>query len=131
MVGRVADRAVQIHGGAGYIADYGVERFYRDVRLFRHLRGHRQIQQIVIARNMMREASDSRPREGRTPIAPGWRTAGCPGASAHIVRLWADDAGRSRRCARATVWSYGELGGHVDRTARAAAASSACGPATG
>jgi acyl-CoA dehydrogenase len=35
MVGRVADRAVQIHGGAGYIADYGVERFYRDVRLFR------------------------------------------------------------------------------------------------
>src|SRR3546814_4213520 len=35
MVGRVADRAVQIHGGAGYIADYKVERFYRAVRLFR------------------------------------------------------------------------------------------------
>lgn len=56
MVGRVADRAVQIHGGAGYIADYAVERFYRDVRLFRIYEGTTQIQQIVIARNMMREA---------------------------------------------------------------------------
>ncbi|MDX1435042.1 MAG: acyl-CoA dehydrogenase family protein, partial [Gammaproteobacteria bacterium] len=34
MVGRVADRAVQIHGGAGYMSEYGIERFYRDVRLF-------------------------------------------------------------------------------------------------
>src|SRR5215217_2011275 len=57
MVGRVADRAVQIFGGAGYIADYGIERFYRDVRLFRLYEGTSQIQQLVIARNMMREAS--------------------------------------------------------------------------
>ncbi len=56
MVGRVADRAVQIHGGSGYIADFGVERFYRDVRLFRLYEGTSQIQQIVIARNMLREA---------------------------------------------------------------------------
>ncbi len=56
MVGRVADRAVQVHGGAGYIADFGVERFYRDVRLFRLYEGTSQIQQLVIARNMMREA---------------------------------------------------------------------------
>jgi acyl-CoA dehydrogenase len=55
MVGRVADRAVQIHGGAGYIADYGVERFYRDVRLFRLYEGTSQIQQLVIARNMLRD----------------------------------------------------------------------------
>lgn len=55
MVGRVADRAVQIHGGAGYVADYGIERFYRDVRLFRIYEGTTQIQQIVIARNMARE----------------------------------------------------------------------------
>ncbi|MCV6625862.1 MAG: acyl-CoA dehydrogenase family protein [Cellvibrionaceae bacterium] len=54
MVGRVADRAVQIHGGAGYIADYGVERFYRDVRLFRLYEGTSQIQQMVIARNLIR-----------------------------------------------------------------------------
>jgi acyl-CoA dehydrogenase len=57
MCGRVADRAVQIHGGAGYISDYGIERFYRDVRLFRIYEGTSQIQQIVIARNMIREAT--------------------------------------------------------------------------
>ena len=56
MVGRVADRAVQIFGGAGYIADYGVERFYRDVRLFRLYEGTSQIQQLVIARAMLRDA---------------------------------------------------------------------------
>ena len=56
MVGRVADRAVQIHGGSGYVADFGIERFYRDVRLFRLYEGTSQIQQIVIARNMLREA---------------------------------------------------------------------------
>ncbi len=55
MVGRVADRAVQIHGGAGYIADYGIERFYRDVRIFRIYEGTSQIQQIVIARETMKQ----------------------------------------------------------------------------
>ncbi|ARB45653.1 acyl-CoA dehydrogenase family protein [Alloalcanivorax xenomutans] len=54
MCGRVADRAVQIHGGAGYMSEYGIERFYRDVRLFRIYEGTTQIQQIVIARNMLR-----------------------------------------------------------------------------
>jgi acyl-CoA dehydrogenase len=54
MVGRVADRAVQIHGGSGHIADFGIERFYRDVRLFRLYEGTSQIQQLVIARNMLR-----------------------------------------------------------------------------
>ncbi|MBO6782486.1 MAG: acyl-CoA dehydrogenase family protein [Alphaproteobacteria bacterium] len=57
MVGRVADRAVQIFGGAGYIAEYPIERFYRDVRLLRIYEGTSQIQQIVIARNMLREAA--------------------------------------------------------------------------
>ncbi len=56
MCGRVADRAVQIFGGAGYLADYAIERFYRDVRLFRLYEGTSQIQQIVIARNMVRAA---------------------------------------------------------------------------
>jgi acyl-CoA dehydrogenase len=54
MVGRVADRAVQIHGGAGYISEYAVERFYRDVRLFRIYEGTSQIQQLVIARETMK-----------------------------------------------------------------------------
>lgn len=57
MVGRVADRAVQIHGGAGYIADYGIERFYRDVRLYRLYEGTSQIQQLIIAREMLKEAA--------------------------------------------------------------------------
>ena len=56
MVGRVADRAVQIFGGAGYVADYGIERFYRDVRIFRIYEGTSQIQQLVIARNLLRGA---------------------------------------------------------------------------
>jgi acyl-CoA dehydrogenase len=56
MVGRVADRAVQIFGGAGYVADHGIERFYRDVRLFRIYEGTTQIQQLVIARNLLKEA---------------------------------------------------------------------------
>jgi len=56
MCGRVADRAVQIHGGAGYVSDYAIERFYRDVRLFRIYEGTSQIQQLVIARNMIRAA---------------------------------------------------------------------------
>ena len=56
MVGRVADRAVQVHGGAGYMQDSAVERFYRDVRLFRLYEGTSQIQQLVIARNMIRRA---------------------------------------------------------------------------
>ncbi|MFM7759762.1 MAG: acyl-CoA dehydrogenase family protein, partial [Burkholderiaceae bacterium] len=57
MCGRVADRAVQIHGGAGYIAEYAVERFYRDVRLFRIYEGTSQIQQLLIARNMIKAAT--------------------------------------------------------------------------
>ena len=55
MCGRVADRAVQIFGGAGYMAEYGIERFYRDVRLFRLYEGTSQILQLVIGRNLMRE----------------------------------------------------------------------------
>jgi acyl-CoA dehydrogenase len=54
MVGRVADKAVQIFGGAGYIAEYGVERFYRDVRIFRIYEGTSQIQQVVIARETLK-----------------------------------------------------------------------------
>jgi acyl-CoA dehydrogenase len=53
-VGRVADRAVQVFGGAGYIADYGIERLYRDVRLFRIYEGTSQVQQLVIARETIK-----------------------------------------------------------------------------
>lgn len=56
MCGRVADRAVQILGGAGYLAEYGIERFYRDVRLFRLYEGTTQIQQLIIGRAMVKQA---------------------------------------------------------------------------
>ena len=55
MVGRVADRGVQIHGGAGYINEYKVERFYRDVRLLRLYEGTTQIQQLIIGRHLMQQ----------------------------------------------------------------------------
>ncbi len=59
MCSRVADRAVQIFGGAGYMSEYGIERFFRDVRLFRIYEGTTQIQQIVIARGMVRAAQNA------------------------------------------------------------------------
>jgi acyl-CoA dehydrogenase len=58
MVGRVADRAVQIHGGAGYMRGIAVERFFRDARLFRIYEGTSQIQQVIIARHAIGEAAN-------------------------------------------------------------------------
>lgn len=58
MVGRVADRNVQVHGGAGYIRAYRAEQLYRDVRLFRIYEGTTQIQQAIIARAMTQEARE-------------------------------------------------------------------------
>ena len=56
MVGRVADRAVQIHGGSGFMRGTVAERFYRDVRVYRIFDGTNQIQQMIIARNLLRES---------------------------------------------------------------------------
>lgn len=61
MVGRVADRAVQVHGGAGYMKGTPVERFYRDARLFRIYEGTSQIQQLIIARNVLGPAAEEPP----------------------------------------------------------------------
>jgi acyl-CoA dehydrogenase len=57
MVGRVADRAVQVHGGAGYMRGVTVERFFRDARLFRIYEGTSQIQQVIIARDALGKAA--------------------------------------------------------------------------
>ena len=57
MVGRVADRAVQVHGGAGYMRGVPVERFYRDARLFRIYEGTSQVQQLIIGRNVIGDAA--------------------------------------------------------------------------
>lgn len=55
MCNRVADRCVQVHGGAGYLAEYEAERFYRDSRIYTIYEGTTQILQLVIAKNMLRE----------------------------------------------------------------------------
>lgn len=58
MVGRVADRNVQVHGGAGYIREYRAEQLFRDARLFRIYEGTTQIQQGIIARSMAAQARE-------------------------------------------------------------------------
>ena len=58
MVGRVADRAVQVHGGAGYMRGMAVERLYRDARLFRIYEGTSQIQQLIIGRRVIGAAAE-------------------------------------------------------------------------
>jgi len=55
MVGRVADRAVQIHGGSGYLSDSSVERFYRDVRLLRIYEGTNELQKLIICHAMLKQ----------------------------------------------------------------------------
>lgn len=57
MVGRVADRAVQIHGGLGYMRSVPAERFYRDARLFRIYEGTSEIQKVIIAKQMLKETT--------------------------------------------------------------------------
>lgn len=56
-LGRIADRAVQVHGGAGYMQETAVERLYRDARLYRIYEGTSQIQQLIIARRLLAEAA--------------------------------------------------------------------------
>ena len=55
MCGRVVDRVVQIYGGAGYLAEYDAERFFRDARIYRIYEGTTQILQLQIAKRLLRE----------------------------------------------------------------------------
>lgn len=55
MCGRVVDRVVQIYGGAGYLAEYDAERFFRDARIYRIYEGTTQILQLQIAKHMLRK----------------------------------------------------------------------------
>ncbi len=57
MVCRVADNAMQIHGGMGYMRDYPIERFYRDARINRIFEGTNEIQHLVIARDLIKKGA--------------------------------------------------------------------------
>lgn len=59
MCGRVVDRVVQVYGGAGYLAEYDAERFFRDARIYRIYEGTTQILQLQIAKHMLREFNAS------------------------------------------------------------------------
>lgn len=54
---RVADNAMQIHGGMGYMRDYPIERLYRDARITRIFEGTNEIQHLVIARDLIKKGS--------------------------------------------------------------------------
>ena len=62
MVGKVADLAVQIHGGSGYMRDVPVERIYRDVRLLRLYEGTSEIQKLIIGGGLVKAASKAAKR---------------------------------------------------------------------
>ncbi|MDP8205322.1 MAG: acyl-CoA dehydrogenase family protein [Candidatus Electryonea clarkiae] len=53
-LGRVVDKAVQVHGGMGYMSEYPIERFYRDARITRIFEGTNEIQRVVIARHLLK-----------------------------------------------------------------------------
>ena len=57
MLGRVADRAIQVHGGMGYCKDLAVERFYRDARIFRIYDGTSEIHRTIVARAMLKHGA--------------------------------------------------------------------------
>jgi acyl-CoA dehydrogenase len=65
--GRVADRAVQIHGGRGYMREYAVERMWRELRVDRIWEGTSEIQRLVIANELRKRGSDA---------YTGWPTSG-------------------------------------------------------
>jgi acyl-CoA dehydrogenase len=60
MVGRAVDRAVQVHGGMGYLRSTPVERFYRDARLFRLYEGTSEVQRVIIGGALLRDAGMTR-----------------------------------------------------------------------
>src|SRR5690606_27160 len=61
MVGKVADLAVQVHGGSGYMREVPVERIYRDVRLLRLYEGTSEIQRLIIGGGLVRAEQKKAP----------------------------------------------------------------------
>jgi len=51
----VVDRALQLHGGYGYLMDYPIERFWRDLRVHSILEGTNQIMRVIVSRDLLRQ----------------------------------------------------------------------------
>lgn len=51
----IADYSLQIHGGYGYLRDYGIEKYVRDLRVHQILEGTNEIMRMIIARNLLKE----------------------------------------------------------------------------
>ena len=56
---QVANRALQLHGGYGYLQDYGIERVVRDLRVHQILEGTNEIMRLIVGREMLRPAGSA------------------------------------------------------------------------
>jgi acyl-CoA dehydrogenase len=65
MAGRVADRAVQIFGGRGYMVENPAERYYRELRVDRIWEGTSEIQRLIIARGLLKRGAQAYMMDGR------------------------------------------------------------------
>jgi len=113
MAGRVADLAVQVHGGTGYMRDVPVERIYRDVRLLRLYEGTSEIQRLIIGGGLIRAEQRRLTGSGAADRKP--KSAACPGRAA--LKLLCDVRGlfpelsthvnsiMSRRLGRRVIWA--------------------------
>lgn len=61
---QIVDEALQLHGGYGYIRDYGIERILRDLRVHRILEGTNEIMRLIIARRILRDVAEGTLSEG-------------------------------------------------------------------
>ena len=67
---RVADEALQLHGGYGFIGDYNIERFYRDSKIVEIYEGTKEIEKIIIARALLGKYWEKRGKSFKDPRAP-------------------------------------------------------------
>ena len=88
MAGKVADLAVQVHGGSGYMREVPVERIYRDVRLLRLYEGTSEIQRLIIGSNLVKAAQKAAQMSGRLAGKVAFITGAARGQGrAHAVRM--------------------------------------------
>jgi acyl-CoA dehydrogenase len=118
MAGQVADLAVQIHGGSGYMRDMPVERIYRDVRLLRLYEGTSEIQRLIIGGGLVRaQQRRLNVTRGVRPAQGRGRSPSVTTVSSRSVRAWSAAPGgrslmaRSRPLSKVHVVALADLGG--------------------